>query len=101
MKTEGLILDASDIIQETKVGRGGEQLQIGKLKLITTNPTDTIEVKVSAELWNGGKAGEILKQCVGKRMPFEIEYKVFSFGNDDGKHVSLNGFHLFALPEFK
>nr|MBF4333037.1 chemotaxis protein [Vibrio anguillarum] len=34
MKTEGLILDSSDIIQETKTGRGGDLLQIGKIKLI-------------------------------------------------------------------
>ncbi len=100
MKTEGLILDHSDIIQESKMVRGtAEMQQIGKLKLITTNPTETIEVKINADLWNGGKAGELLKQCVGKRMFFDIEYRKFSFGNDEGKHVSMDGFHLFALPE--
>ncbi|OXX34127.1 chemotaxis protein [Vibrio sp. V09_P4A23P171] len=99
MKIEGLILDSSDIIQETKNGRGGELLLIGKINLITTNPTDAIEVKVSPELWKGGEAGKLLTQCVGKRMTFEIQYKEFSFGNDEGKHVALNGFHLFALPE--
>ncbi|WP_076587967.1 chemotaxis protein [Vibrio ostreicida] len=98
MKLEGLILDESDIIQESKTGRGGELLQVGKINLITTHPTDTIEVKISAELWNAGKAGEALKQCVGQRMTFDIQYKEFSFGNDEGKHVALNGFHLFALP---
>lgn len=99
MKTEGLILDPSDIIQETKAARGtGEAQLIGKIKLITTNPTSTIEVKVSPELWANGEGGKILKQCVGNRMSFDIEYKEFSFGNDEGKHVSMSGFHLFALP---
>ena len=99
MKLEGLILDDTDIIQETKAARGtGEAITVGKLKLITTNPTNTIEVKISQELWAGGKAGEVLKSCVGKRMQFNVEYKEFSFGNEDGKHVALNGFHLFDLP---
>ncbi|EGU31012.1 hypothetical protein VII00023_20747 [Vibrio ichthyoenteri ATCC 700023] len=100
MKLEGMILDDSDIIQETKTDRGtGQQIQIGKLNLITTNPTSTIEVKIGTDLWNGGEGGKILKQFIGKRMNFEVEYKAFSFGNDEGKHVSLTGFHLFALPE--
>ncbi|ELA7321610.1 chemotaxis protein [Vibrio parahaemolyticus] len=98
MKMEGLILDVSDITQETKVDRNGEQKLNGKLRLITTNPTDTIEVRVAPELWGGGKAGEVLKQCVGSRMMFDVEYKQFSFANDDGKHVSMQGFHLYALP---
>ncbi|MEZ8265151.1 chemotaxis protein [Vibrio cyclitrophicus] len=102
MKTEGLILDESDIIQETKTVRGtGETITVGKVNLITTNPTNTNVVKISSDLWDNGKAGELLKACVGKRMNFNIEYKEFSFGNDDGKHVALNGFHLFDLPNVK
>ncbi|TOG17145.1 chemotaxis protein [Vibrio parahaemolyticus] len=96
---EGLILDASDIVQETKIDRNGEQKQNGKLRLITTNPTDTIEVRVSPELWENGKAGELLKRCVGNRMMFDVEHKKFGFGNDEGKHVSIDGFHLYALPQ--
>ncbi|OEE76393.1 hypothetical protein [Vibrio ordalii] len=99
MKIEGLILDSSDITQETKKGRGGELQQIGKFNLITTNPTDTMKVNISPELWKGGEAGKLLSQCVGKRMMFEIEFKEFSFANDEGKHVALKGFHLFTLPE--
>ncbi|MGN2752517.1 hypothetical protein [Aliivibrio fischeri] len=99
MKMEGLILDESDVIQETKNIHGtNETMQVGKIKLITTNPTATIEVKVNDKLWNGGKGGEVLLACVGKRMNFEVEYKEMAFGNDQNKHVSINGFHLFALP---
>ncbi|MCE7566966.1 chemotaxis protein [Aliivibrio fischeri] len=99
MKMEGLILDDSDVIQETKNIHGtGESVQVGKIKLITTNPTATIEVKINEKLWNGGKGGEVLQACVGKRMNFEVEYKEMAFGNDQNKHVSINGFHLFALP---
>lgn len=99
MRMEGLILDASDIVQETKTAPNGEQKQNGKLRLITTNPTDTIEVRVSPELWENGKAGELLKRCVGNRMMFDVEHKKFSFANDEGKHVSIDGFHLYALPQ--
>ncbi|USD52386.1 chemotaxis protein [Vibrio sp. SCSIO 43153] len=99
MRMQGLILDESDIQQETKVDRNGEQKTVGKLRLITTNPTSTIEVRVSPELWDGGKAGELLKGCVGNRILFDVEHKKMSFGNDEGKHVSIDGFHLYALPE--
>ncbi|MCL9783235.1 chemotaxis protein [Vibrio sp. S4M6] len=102
MKIEGLILDESDIIQESKVNRStGETQLTGKLNLITTNPTDTIEVKISPDLWAKGEAGPLLKGLVGKRHQFDVEYREFSFGNDEGKHVSLNGFHLFSLPNVK
>ncbi|MCC3818090.1 chemotaxis protein, partial [Vibrio parahaemolyticus] len=37
--------------------------------------------------------------CVGNRMMFDVEHKKFSFGNDEGKHVSIDGFHLYALPQ--
>lgn len=99
MRMEGLILDESDITQETKVDRNGEQKTNGKLRLITTNPTDTIEVRVSPELWDNGKAGELLKRTIGKRIMFDVEHKKFSFANDDGKHVAIEGFHLYALPQ--
>lgn len=62
MKIEGLILDESDIIQESKVNRStGETQLTGKLNLITTNPTDTIEVKISPDLWAKGEAGSLLR----------------------------------------
>lgn len=99
MRLEGLILDASDIIQETKKIFGTDQTQlIGKLKLITTNPTDTIEVKISPELWANGEGGKLLKNCVGERMQFNVEFKEFSFADNDGKHVAMKAFHLFDLP---
>ncbi len=101
MRTEGLILDASDIRQETRINRDGEHQTFGKLNLITTNPTNTIEVRVAPELWDNGKAGEVLKQVVGNRMMFDVEYKKFSFADGDGKHVSMDGFHLYALPQTK
>lgn len=102
MKMEGLILDHSDVIQETKTVHGtGESVLVGKVNLITTNPTATIEVKVSEKLWDGGKAGEVLQACVGQRMNFEVEYKEMAFGNEQNKHVSINGFHLFSLPQLK
>ncbi|EKO3832916.1 chemotaxis protein [Vibrio harveyi] len=99
MRMEGLILDASDIVQETKKDyTSGHEIRLGKLRLITTNPTDTIEVRVSPEFWQDGKGGEHLKGVVGKRIMFDVEHKKFSFANDEGKHVSIEGFHLYAMP---
>ena len=99
MKMEGLILDNADIIQETKTKFGtGEQITVGKLNLITTNPTQSVVVNISADMWANGAAGEHLKQLVGKRTMFDIQYKETKFGNDEGRHVEINGFHLFALP---
>lgn len=100
MKIEGLIFDDADITQETKTNRStGEALLSGKFKFLTTNPTEAIDVKVNADLWANGEAGKTLKSLVGKRHQFEIQYREMSFGNDDGKHVSLNGFYLHALPQ--
>lgn len=99
MRIECQIMDPSDIIQETKAVFGtGEQRTSGKINLLTFHPTSTTEVKISPEMWDGGKAGELLKGIVGKRVHLDVEYKEFSFANDEGKHVSLKGFHLFALP---
>ena len=99
MKIEGLILDDSDITQQTKTNRSsGESQLVGNINLITTCPTDTIKVSIPAELWNNGEAGKALKQLVGNRTEFEIKYNEMSFGNEQGKHVSINGFQLFAMP---
>ncbi len=102
MKLEGLILDETDIQQQTKTNRGtGEQTTVGVLNMITTTPTGTIQVRIPTDMWSNGAAADVLKKCVGKRMQFAVEYKEFSFGDDNGKHVSMNGFHLFELPQMK
>lgn len=99
MKLEGLILDESDITQQTKTNRNsGESQLVGSINLITTAPTDTIKVSIPAELWDNGKAGEVLKRFVGNRTIFNIEYRDMAFGNEKGQHVSINGFQLHSLP---
>lgn len=99
MKIEALILDASDIIGEVKKRYGTENtFTVGKINLITTNPTQTISVNVSEELWGNGKGGDLLLNFVGHRIPFEIEFKQSKFGDDEGRHREVTGFHLFKLP---
>ncbi|ELZ5774766.1 chemotaxis protein, partial [Vibrio metschnikovii] len=99
MKTEGLILDESDIIQETKTKFGTtEQFTIGKIHLITTHPSDKIEVTVPAELWENGKAGVLLKQLVGKRVNFHIQFRESKYAADNGQMKQFSGFTLFNLP---
>lgn len=102
MKIEGRILDSSDITQETKVNRstGAQELQ-GSVSLVTSNPTAVISVRIAPELWESGKAGETLRLLVGKLHTYEIDYRTFSFGDKDGKHVSMQGFHLFSVPDVK
>lgn len=99
MKIEGLILDKSDIIGEVKKKFGTElTFTVGKINLITTNPTQTITVNVSEELWGNGKGGEVLASLVGNRTSFEVEFKQSKFGDDEGRHREITGFHLFKLP---
>lgn len=99
MKIQGLILDESDITQQTKTNRGsGESQLVGSINLITTHPTDTIKVSIPAELWNNGEAGKVLKSLVGSRHEFEIKYNEMSFADDKGQHRAFNGFQLFTLP---
>ncbi|MET1280801.1 chemotaxis protein [Vibrio cidicii] len=100
MRMEGLILDASDVTQETKRDyTTGEEKLHGKLNLITTNPTSTIEVRIAPELWRGGEAGKLLTSLVGKRTMFDVEFKKMSFGNEQGKHVEIQSFQLYQLPD--
>ncbi len=100
MLLEGLILDESDITQETKRNRGtGEETLVGYINLITTKPTDTIRVSIPADIWNGGECGKVLKQLVGKRVNYAVRYNDMSFANENGQHVSFNGFQLYAAPE--
>ncbi|WP_105902100.1 chemotaxis protein [Vibrio gangliei] len=99
MKIQGLILDETDIIQSTKLNRStGESEQVATINLVTTFPTDTIRVSISADLWNKGEAGKVLKSLVGSRTEFQIKYNEMSFADDKGQHRSFNGFQLFALP---
>ncbi|SIR46104.1 hypothetical protein SAMN05421840_1287 [Shewanella morhuae] len=99
MKLEGLILDPSDIQIKPKVNfQTGETTNVGLLRLITTSPTQTVDVHVSADFVKDGKTLDVLKSAVGTRCQLHVEYKEMSFANSDGKHVSITGFHLFETP---
>ncbi|MCT8878650.1 hypothetical protein [Shewanella xiamenensis] len=100
MKLEGLILDPSDIqIKEKKNYQTGEVTNVGLIRLITTAPTQTVDVHISADFVKDGKTIEILRGTVGNLTQLCVEYKEMSFANTDGKHVSINGFHLFEAPK--
>ncbi|WP_242006000.1 chemotaxis protein [Vibrio cholerae] len=78
---------------------GTEQMfTVGKVNLITTNPTQTITVHVSEELWSDGKGGESLLSLVGQRAMFDLEFKQSKYGDNEGRHRENTGFHLFKLP---
>nr|AGC22543.1 RstB [Vibrio cholerae]AKX33660.1 RstB [Vibrio cholerae]ALA63894.1 RstB [Vibrio cholerae] len=99
MKLEGLIFDKSDIIGEVKKRFGTEQtFTVGKVTLITTNPTQTITFHVSEELWSDGKGGDALLSLVGQRTTFDLEFKQSKYGDTEGRHREITGFHLFKLP---
>lgn len=102
MKLEGLILDKTDIQVKDKTNfSSGEVNKVGLIKLITTYPTQTVDVHVSAELMKNPKTLETLNSAVGHRTQLSVEYKEMSFANNEGKHVAINGFHLFELPQIK
>jgi hypothetical protein len=102
MKLEGLILDKSDIQLKDKTNfNTGEVQKVGLIKLITTYPTQTVDVHVSVDLMKDPKALPTLQSIVGNRTQLSVEYKEMSFANSDGKHVAINGFHLFELPQLK
>lgn len=102
MKLEGLILDKSDIIVKDKVIHGtGEVQKVGVIKLITTCPTQTVDVHVSADFIKKPETLQRLESVVGSRVQLGVEYKEMSFANNEGKHVAINGFHLFELPSGK
>ncbi|ACJ29302.1 Conserved hypothetical protein [Phage Swp3] len=102
MKLEGLILDKSDIQTKQKTNfNTGEVNDVGLIKLITTYPTQTVDVHVSVELMKDPKTLQVLNGVVGTRTQLSVEYKEMSFANSDGKHVAINGFHLFELPHVK
>lgn len=100
MKLEGVILDPSDVQIKPKVNfQTGETTNVGLLRLITTSPTQTIDVHISADFVKDGKTIDLLKNTGGSRIQLSVEYKEMSFANSDGKHVSINGFHLFEAPQ--
>lgn len=99
MKLEGVILDPSDVQIKPKVNyQTGETTNVGLLRLITTSPTQTIDVHISSDFVKDGKTIDLLKNTGGSRIQLSVEYKEMSFANSDGKHVSINGFHLFEAP---
>ncbi|HAS3381368.1 TPA: chemotaxis protein [Vibrio cholerae] len=99
MKIEGLILDKSDITAEVKKRFVTEQMfMVGKVNLITTNPTQTITFHVSEELWSDGRGAEALLSLVGQRTTFDLEFKQFNYCDKEGHHLEITGFHLFKLP---
>jgi hypothetical protein len=102
MKLEGLILDKSDIqVKEKTTFNTGEVNKVGLIRLITTYPTQTVDVHVSVELMKDPKTLNVLHSIAGTRTQLSVEYKEMSFANSDGKHVAITGFHLFELPQAK
>lgn len=100
MKIEGQIPELSDIEIKDKITnyQTGETVKVGLFRFLLNSPSQIIDVHVSADLVKDNKSVEFLKSSVGTRVPLSIEYKEMSFANSDGKHVRINGFHLFETP---
>lgn len=100
MKIEGRIPDLTDIQIKPKIKnyQTGESVDVGVFRFLASSPSQILDVHVSEFLVKDNKTIETLKASVDQRITLSIEYKELSFANAEGKHVSINGFHLFEAP---
>lgn len=97
MKIIAQILSATDIITATKQ-RDGRMVVTGTVKLLTTDPSQIIDVAITEEQVTAGYHS-MLKTIAGKGpTEFMVEYRNGSFGDDNGRHRQFNGFRLVDLP---
>ncbi|MCE2597235.1 hypothetical protein K6Y31_20895 [Motilimonas cestriensis] len=98
MIVKGMILSKSDVQPVSKVNpKSGEAKKVGTLKLLVTEPTQVIDVGINENIIAADGINQ-LRALSGDYHEFTIEFKEMSFGNDAGKHVQINGFHLVNLP---
>ncbi|WP_258010564.1 chemotaxis protein [Vibrio cholerae] len=101
MKLEGLILDKSDIIGEVKKRFGTEQtFTVGKVNLITTNPTQTITFHVSEELWSDGKGGGLSFLWWGSALHLILNLNNPSMATPKAATVKSRAFISSNCPQF-
>ncbi|MGU5737272.1 hypothetical protein [Aeromonas caviae] len=97
MKIIAQILSATDITTATK-DRDGRKVTTGQVKLLCTDPSQIIDVAITEEQVAAGYHAS-LKTIVGKGpTEFMVEYRSGSFGDDNNRHRSYNGFRLVDLP---
>ncbi len=99
MIAKGMIQDIDDIQQNTRVnGQTGEQTQVGVIKVLTSKPTQVIDVRVNADLWKEAQNGKHFENLVGKQFEFLVEYNQYSFTDSSGAARSGTTMNLFNLP---
>lgn len=97
MKIIAQILSGTDITTATK-DRDGHKVTTGTVKLLTTDPSQIIDVAITEEQVTAGYHA-MLKTIAGKgSTEFMVEYRNGSFGDDNGRHRQFNGFRLVDLP---
>lgn len=100
MKVIGIIPDIDDITQKSFTNRDtGEHVVSGSFLLQVTKPSQTITIKVNADLWKESDNGKGLQDLVGKQAEYWIEQKEYSFARPDGQTVSGSSNNLFRLPQ--
>lgn len=100
MKVIGIIPDIDDITQKSFANRDtGELVVSGSFLLQVTKPSQTITIKVNADLWKEADNGKKLESLVGNQAEFWIEQKEYSFARADGQTVSGSSNNLFRLPQ--
>ncbi|MCC4798670.1 hypothetical protein BCT30_20820 [Enterovibrio norvegicus] len=98
MKIQGQILSETDITTKSRTNPNtGEVTKSAVVRFLTFEPTEIIDVRVSDEMVKGGVL-EALPKFIGKPFEVTLAYRAFSFADDNGKHVSMSGFHLIHLP---
>lgn len=98
MIIQAQILSDTDITTKTRTNPNtGEMTKTGTLRLLTFEPTEIIDVRLTADQINAGVLDD-LKKAIGKPRDFKVAYRNFSFADDNGKHVAMSGFHLVESP---
>lgn len=98
MKITGQILSETDITVKSRTNPNtGEVTKSGVVRLLTFEPTEIIDVRISDDMVKSG-ALDALPKLIGKPFEVTLAYRAFSFADDNGKHVSMSGFHLVQLP---
>lgn len=99
MIAKGMIQDIDDIQQVSRTNQTtGEHTQSGVIKVLTSKPTQVIDVRVNVDLWKESQNGKHFKSLVGKQFEFLVEYNQYSFTDASGAARSGTTMNLFNLP---